>query len=280
MKKARGWVLFFLAATLAFASSAQEPVVFGSLGGQQIRGYFFKSARGAPGAIVVTPGCAGLVDGKGNLAPFYAALAARWSSGPNVLLVDHFSSRGSHQDCGAGGGKMTSERDRANDVLGAYRYLAAREGIDARFISYLAYGGGAPILVLQQAALGALGGLPGFAAVAAFYPVCDEIAPGAYNAYSPLLILHGEADNWNPIRACRTLAERRSDMPAAGGVQLVAYPGAHHAFSHPGLPTMTWPGTHFTIGGDPAASADAHQRAAEFIRAAVQARAQSTLPPR
>ena len=45
---------------------------------------------------------------------------------------------------------------------------------------------------------------------------------------APLLILIGEADAWNPAETCRWLAAHT--RPDAEKVELVVYPGAHHAF--------------------------------------------------
>ena len=45
---------------------------------------------------------------------------------------------------------------------------------------------------------------------------------------APLLILIGEADAWNPAEACRWLEAHA--RPDAEKVELVVYPGAHHAF--------------------------------------------------
>ena len=44
---------------------------------------------------------------------------------------------------------------------------------------------------------------------------------------APLLIFIGEADAWNPAEACPRLAAHA--RPDAEKIELVVYPGAHHA---------------------------------------------------
>ena len=48
----------------------------------------------------------------------------------------------------------------------------------------------------------------------------------------PLLILHGEADDWTPAAPCIELAQ---NLKTAGlPVQTITYAGAHHGFDQPG----------------------------------------------
>ncbi|WP_395056944.1 dienelactone hydrolase family protein [Polaromonas sp.] len=251
----------------ANAAMAQEKIVFESHGTRQaVDGYFFKcTAENCKSALVMTPTCAGTVDASGALNPGYQAMGNNGSQRLNVFVIDHFSSRGRRQDCGTATSMKVSENDRLNDVLGAYEMLAKRNDIDPSRIAYTGFGGASPILALQKNVLKKLNGRPGFAAAVAFYPICNELPYRLYDAYAPLLILHGEADNWNPIRTCRSLAEQQSTAPQTGKVELVGYPGAHHAFTILNTPPGNWPGTNFTVGSDPAARADAFMRSREFI---------------
>jgi dienelactone hydrolase len=45
---------------------------------------------------------------------------------------------------------------------------------------------------------------------------------------APLLILIGEADEWNSADACETLRNRA--RPDSAPIDLTIYPGVHHAF--------------------------------------------------
>ena len=51
----------------------------------------------------------------------------------------------------------------------------------------------------------------------------------------PIRILHGTADNYNPVAPCRAYLERLTK--AQRNVQLVEYPDAHHVFDAPILRT-------------------------------------------
>ena len=45
---------------------------------------------------------------------------------------------------------------------------------------------------------------------------------------APVLILIGEADQWNGADACKTL--RNLARPDSASIDLTVYPGVHHAF--------------------------------------------------
>jgi dienelactone hydrolase len=71
-----------------------------------------------------------------------------------------------------------------------------------------------------------------FAAYVPFYPDCatryiDDTKPVA----RPIRLIHGEADDYNPLRTCAAQAER---LKAAGvDVTVTTYPNAHHGFDTP-----------------------------------------------
>jgi dienelactone hydrolase len=270
---------FLMAACLAPpALHAQELVEIQSVDSSaKVRAYFYAcSTPACKEAIVITPTCAGLVNEQGKVHMGYDRLAQRFQSQNHVVVVDHFTSRGSKEDCPKrGGSKMTNENDRVNDVLGAYLFLIKEKGADPASVVYLGFGGGGPLLAVQKRTLGKLGNAPGFAAAIGFYPVCAEVFPRQYEAYAPLLVLHGEADNWNPIKPCRELAQHLSDKPAGGAIEVVGYPGVHHGFFS-NAPVQTHPGTGFTIGGDREASMDGIRRTVEFIGTVRAAKAPST----
>jgi dienelactone hydrolase len=98
----------------------------------------------------------------------------------------------------------------------------------------------------------------------AFYPYCGDVA--SYQTLTPLLILHGEADDWTPIEPCRYVADNA--RVAGRDVTLVAYPGAHHAFDDAGLRRPTR--VRDALGGKGATiayDADAHADARKQVRA-------------
>jgi dienelactone hydrolase len=64
-----------------------------------------------------------------------------------------------------------------------------------------------------------------FHAAMAYYPGC---AIPAANMAAPILILTGEADDWNPPERCREMVAH--SRPDGAPIALTVYPGAYHAF--------------------------------------------------
>lgn len=77
----------------------------------------------------------------------------------------------------------------------------------------------------------------GFAGYIPFYADCstryiDDTKP----VKRPIRLVHGDADDYNPLRTCAAQAER---LKAAGtDITVTTYPGAHHGFD---IPTMDAP---------------------------------------
>lgn len=68
-----------------------------------------------------------------------------------------------------------------------------------------------------------------FAGYIAFYPNCvTRYIDDTVVAPRPIRIFHGEADDYNPVSACRDYVERLQS--AGADVSLVSYPCAHHVF--------------------------------------------------
>src|SRR5262249_27653495 len=101
-----------------------------------------------------------------------------------------------------------------------------------------------------------------------FYAYCGDSA--SYRAGPPLLMLHGEADNWTPADLCRYLAD--NSKREGRDVTLVVYPGAHHGFDAASIARPTYVadargGRGATIAYAPAARGDAEKRLREFLKA-------------
>ena len=78
-------------------------------------------------------------------------------------------------------------------------------------------------------------GPPGkeFAAYFPFYPYCNARYVGDDDVSDrPIVIFHGDADDYTPIAPCRQFVER---LRAAGkaNVSMVSYPGVAHSFDNP-----------------------------------------------
>jgi dienelactone hydrolase len=71
-----------------------------------------------------------------------------------------------------------------------------------------------------------------FAAHIAVYPGCYMTFRSDTILGSPLLMLHGAADDWNPAHQCREYADRLAKEPG-NTVRYIEYPDATHVFDGP-----------------------------------------------
>jgi dienelactone hydrolase len=251
----------------AGAASAGTLVEFPNLAGHEparLTGYLARPDTGFSGilggergnnapypAVVVLHGCSGISSHS-------IAIADRLGSwGYVALTVDTLGRRGLD---GCYSGTYT---DQAFDAYAALRYLATLEAIDPQKIAVLgqSMGGSAALYALDRD-LAARRLAERFRAGIAYYPACAGAPMAAMSA--PLLILIGEADAWNPAEACRWLAAHA--WPDAEKVELVVYPGAHHAFDivafNPGRRLRgRW------VEYDEAAAKDAEEKTRAFLDA-------------
>ncbi len=213
-------------------------------------------------AIVALHGCGG---------PF-PARDAQWAEklaamGHAVLLPDSFGSRNLGPQCRERARLATARGLRRQDAIAAARWLAERPGTPAGGIVLMGWSdGGSTVIATAGNPHDIPPGL--FRGFVAFYPGCRAAAADAtWKPQAPLLILHGESDDWTPIAPCRALAERDP-----GQITLLAYPGAYHDFdlAHPVrvlrmVPTSQNPDGTVHVGGNEAGRADALARVPEFI---------------
>jgi dienelactone hydrolase len=193
--------------------------------GDRLRGFLAKPEGDAPfPAIVALHGCSGLPEA---VVPGVAERAT--SRGYVILLVDSFTTRNIDDTC-------TPERYAAADIFkrtldayGALLFLSRQPFVDADRVAVVgASQGGMVILSVAEARSIEPFVNPSnlaFRASIALYPGC-----GVFGARPtiPTLILVGELDDWTPAEDCvRALAHWGN---AGAPIQLVTYPGAHHAF--------------------------------------------------
>jgi dienelactone hydrolase len=81
---------------------------------------------------------------------------------------------------------------------------------------------------------------------------------------APILILIGEADDWNPAEPCRALVAH--SRPDSAPIALTVYPGAYHGFDVRQLqPGVRYLG-HWLAYNEPAAK-DAEEKVRAFLAA-------------
>jgi dienelactone hydrolase len=209
-------------------------------------------------ALILLHGCAGI-------GPNVEAWA-RWLAweGYGALVLDSFGGRGLRRVCGDSSALTGGAR--APDVYAAARYLATLPAVDAHRLGAIGWSHGG-WTVLRSAHIEDLYPDVRLRALVTFYPYCGDTV--SYQARPPLLILHGEADDWTPIMLCRYVVDAARAL--GRDVTLVGYPRAHHGFDastlvRPTLIPEARGGRGATVAYDPAAHGDAEQRLRTFLR--------------
>jgi dienelactone hydrolase len=158
-------------------------------------------------AVMMLSGCSGFSDGYRRTAQDIKNL------GFVVIFVDSLAARGEER-CNSRG---VSREDQINDMKEAANYLRKLPIVQNQSITALGYswGGGA---VMAAAVLGDV-----FDRAIAYFPFCKEQTIGPVKV--PSLVLHGEADDVNPISSCAALYSASVEL-----LDVRTYPDAHHAF--------------------------------------------------
>lgn len=220
------------------------------------------SGAGPFPAVVALHGCDGISRD--------AVQWAQWlqEQGYVVVMPESLSPRSLRTSCGTGGLKYDAQ---ARDGMGALVYLRTRSDVARDNIAVLGWShGGAAALISSSArfidAVHPDGG--GYKAAIALYPACGAFQDGP--VATPLLMLLGGADDWQPPARC---VERGAALQSAGApVEFKVYPGATHAFDAPGRArTRNVPNIGVVhLAYDPAAAADAHTQVQRFLKARLQ----------
>lgn len=276
-------LLLFAIAVLGSNAVARDKVRFPSLDADltqaaptEIEGLLYRSEGNAPApAIVLAHGCGGLYGRDGVPTPRHDEWAWRFQRlGYVVLHLDSFTPRSLREICSRRDRTISPARERARDAYGALVYLQTLPFVQPDRIGLLGWsnGGSTTLYSVDAAFSGRPAGLRhDFRAAIAFYPGCS--APlkrkTAWSTTIPLLVLIGEADDWTPAQTCRDLIEQAKALKSP--VDVHVYPGAYHGFDAPDSSlrvlhnvATTASGT-ATMGTDPAARADAIERAPAFF---------------
>jgi dienelactone hydrolase len=202
-----------------------------------------------PAALLV-PGCSGFVPVNGvNL---YEERAAELQAAGYLVVFVDFVGRRNLSNCG-----HVSKTEVGADILEAANWTRAQAGIDPGriFVIGWSYGGGGVLAAL--AAMQA--GPPAFAKAVTYYPDCRGAKP-KLAAGVPMLMLVGTIDDVAPASLCDAVVKGA----APGGVRVIAYPNARHAFDSRGLPERTeYP--FGTLGYNAEAARDSWRAVLDFL---------------
>lgn len=188
-------------------------------------------------AVVLMHGCSGMYTARGELARRHHDWAQRFAAwGFVVLLVDSLQPRGVGPLCELEDKDRPIHpwKERTMDAYAALDFLASRADVDRRnvFVMGWSHGGSTVVGVVRSDAPGRRADGPRFKAAIAYYPGCERpLRAKSYRPTVPLLIQHGEADDWVPAAPCAELARKmqRAGLP----VHTIIYPEAHHGFDAP-----------------------------------------------
>jgi len=147
-----------------------------------------------------------------------------------TLQVQTLASRGLSDIFEGGGGVGTgvSPRVAAQDAHDAKTYVSSLQYVDGKRVALIGwyFGGWAVPYAIDPSAPIRNRSTP-FTAAIAFDPLCDQPLMG-FDA--PLLILHGELDDWHSVSRCRIIEGRCEHE-----IILKIYPGAYMCFDLEGV---------------------------------------------
>ena len=251
-KTAVGFLMvFFVALSFAYA---EEWVTFKGTSKKDeqfmLKGVLTRpQGKGPFPAIVMLSGGRGFYDAHSKWIQRFVSL------GYVALQVDTLSSRGLSDIFGPFG-LVVSPWDAAQDAYDAKTYLSGIPFVNSKRIALIgwAFGGYAVLTAIDPSIRIENRGSP-FKAAIAFYPLCRQPLTG-FNA--PLLILHGELDDWHPASQCRIVKGGKGKQV----IIMKIYPGAYMCFDMEGM-DKTDSGHRLLY--DPVATADAVEQVRKFL---------------
>jgi dienelactone hydrolase len=181
-------------------------------------------------AVILLHGAGGM-GGTGSMID-------EWSLELNQIGIATFAI-----DSWAGRGIVETATDqtragRLNRIVDAYRgleLLAKHQQIDPARIALMGFSHGGQSALYSAVTRFRKSYGPTdqeFAAHVAFYPPCMTTYRGDDQVTAkPIRVLHGTADDWNPLAPCRAYVERLSTL--GKDIRLVEYPDAYHVFDAP-----------------------------------------------
>jgi dienelactone hydrolase len=148
-------------------------------------------------------------------------------AGISTFILDSFTGRTLYE--------MAKHRSlppivRTLDAFAALQALSTHPFVDGNKISIMGFSHGGVAAMLTNAGRfrEAYGNGLRFASHISLYGICSIGYRGEEDVSRPMLIMHGEADDWVPSAPCIDYTDR---LKRAGkSIQLITYPDAHHIF--------------------------------------------------
>jgi dienelactone hydrolase len=174
--------------------------------------------------VLILPGAGGI--GATRHAPGEWARVLN-EAGISTFILDSFTGRKRYQ---IGEQAALPAIVRVVDAFAALRMLSEHPFVDGSKISVMGFSHGSAATMYTNMARfqEQYGNGLKFASHISLYGLCATKYRGDDEIKSPMLILHGSADDWVPAAPCIEYVERL--QKAGKEVRLITYPDAHHVF--------------------------------------------------
>jgi dienelactone hydrolase len=211
--------------SVASYTTTLSEALTGTKGSKALLAGYLRLAKPGPKqpVVVLMHGAGGM--GAGN------SVTDLWSrvlneAGISTFNLDGYAGRGINT---LAEGQNFPAISRVLDAYAALAVIAKHPLVDPTKIAVMGFSqGGAPAMYSNLARFHKMYGEAKFAAHISVYGLCGTKYQEDEDLMSPMLIIHGEADDWVPMGPCREYAERL--MQAGKNVRFKGYADAHHGF--------------------------------------------------
>ena len=199
-----------------------------------IAGHLRLVKAGPPGQVAPKQPVVVLMHGAGGQAPWNGYIN-EWArvlneAGVSTFNLDSYSGRGIFDVKGLA--KLPAIV-RAMDAFAALKVLSKHPSVDSDKIVVMGFSHGSAAALYSNVARFQKYYADGlkFAANVSVYGLCGVKYRGDEDTVSPLLILHGKAEDWVPFAPCDEYAQRLAK--AGKDARIIGYPDSYHVFDSP-----------------------------------------------